>query len=151
MDRLTNTRNKRAFDVAADRLNQPYGLVMIDMNNLKEINDTHGHEKGDIYLKNLCQMIWRSFRHSTVYRVGGDEFIVVLEGDDCAAREALIRAIKETFRQTQNDESLPPWERVSAAVGCAVYDPRRDHGAGDVLKRADAEMYRNKREIKGIQ
>ena len=154
VDQLTNTRNKRAFDVASDRLGrdgQPYALVMIDMNNLKQMNDTYGHKKGDIYLKNLCQIIWRSFHHSTVYRVGGDEFIVVLENDDYAEREELIRSIKETFRQTRDDESLPPWERVSAAVGCAEFEPGKDLGIEAVLKRADAEMYRDKREIKGNQ
>lgn len=151
IDPMTQVSNKRAYNTAAARLNEgtkPYGLVMIDMNNLKLVNDSCGHEKGDICIQNLCQIICRSFPHSPVYRVGGDEFIVILENDDYKERETLVQAITETFRQNAAKTELPLWENVVAAVGCAVFDPKQDRGIDDVLKRADEAMYEQKRAIK---
>ena len=151
IDPMTQVSNKRAYNTAAARLNEgskPYGLVMIDMNNLKYVNDTCGHEKGDICIQNLCQIICRSFPHSPVYRVGGDEFIVILENDDYTERDKLVQGITETFLQNARSKELPPWECVVGAVGCAVYDPKTDRSVDDVLKRADEAMYAQKRAIK---
>ena len=151
IDALTKVRNKRAFDVEVERLNagqQPYGIAMIDLNGLKEINDNYGHEKGDISIKMLCQIICQMFKHSPVYRVGGDEFIVILENGDYVEREALIRDIKETFRRNMEDTSLPPWERVSAAVGYAVHEPGSNERVENVQQRADEAMYENKKAMK---
>ena len=151
IDSLTKVRNKRAYDVEVDRLNrktQPYGVVMIDLNGLKKINDTYGHEKGDISINTLCQIICNVFKHSPVYRIGGDEFVVILENNDYEERDNLIQEIQEVFRQNIDNSSLQPWERVSAAVGCAVYDPATDDGVGTVLARADGAMYENKRAMK---
>jgi diguanylate cyclase (GGDEF)-like protein len=118
------------------------------MNDLKTINDTYGHEKGDVSIKNLCQYICRVFKHSPVFRVGGDEFIVVLEHTDFMDRKVLIETLREEFRKSTDDATLEPWEKVSAAVGYAVYDPETDSNANSVLKRADAAMYGNKRQFK---
>lgn len=151
IDALTKVRNKRAYDLEAMRLDEStesYGIIMIDMNGLKTINDTYGHEKGDVSIKNLCQYICRVFKHSPVFRVGGDEFIVVLEHTDFMDREVLIETLREEFRKSTDDATLEPWEKVSAAVGYAVYDPETDSNANSVLKRADAAMYENKRQFK---
>lgn len=154
IDALTKVRNKRAYDVEAERLNrnkQPYGIVMIDMNGLKKINDTYGHEKGDISINTVCQTICRIFKHSPVFRVGGDEFIVILEGSDYDERRMLIQSLSESFRINSDNASLPPWERMTAAIGCAVYDPKMDDSVESVLKRADAAMYENKKAIKASE
>ena len=154
IDPMTQVSNKRAYNTAAARLNEgtkPYGLVMIDMNNLKLVNDTCGHEKGDICIQNLCQIICRSFPHSSVYRVGGDEFIVILENDDYKERETLVQTITETFRQNAANPEGEPWENVVGAVGCAVFEPKKDRSIDDVLKRADEAMYEQKRAIKEAQ
>jgi len=151
IDPLTMVRNKRAYDIEAGRLNagsRPYALVMIDVNGLKVINDTYGHEKGDDSIKAVSSAICRVFKHSTVYRVGGDEFIVILENDDYTDREALIKAITAAFARNASNTKLEPWERATAAVGCAVFSPATDSSAADVLKRADEAMYANKREMK---
>ena len=151
IDPMTKVSNKRAYNTAAARLNeskQPYGLVMIDMNNLKTVNDTCGHEKGDICIQNLCQVICQSFPHSPVYRVGGDEFIVILENDDYKERDTLIPAIREVFRQNAVNTALPLWERVTAAVGFAVFDPKKDQSVDDVLQQADKNMYQHKKDFK---
>lgn len=151
IDALTNVGNKRSYDIEAKRLGEskmPYGIVLIDMNDLKGINDTYGHEKGDIGINTTCQLICRVFTPSSVYRIGGDEFIVILENKDYENRDALVQELSKLFMSNKSNDSLPPWKRVSAAVGCAVYDPGTDEGAESVMQRADAEMYKNKKEIK---
>ena len=151
IDALTKVRNKRAFDLEVQRLNdnaQPYGIVMIDMNGLKFINDTYGHEKGDVSIKTLCQIICWTFVHSPVYRVGGDEFVVILENCEEEERNALLQSISDTFQKQYTNESLQPWERVTAAIGFAEYDPAKDSSVESVMKRADTAMYENKRDWK---
>ena len=150
-DALTKVRNKRAYDIEVKRLNEstnPYGILMIDLNELKEINDTYGHEKGDASINALCQIVCRVFKRSAVYRVGGDEFVVILENSDFENREALMQSMSDTFAQNIHDGSMPPWERVSAAIGFAEHDPMKKERVDQVLKRADAAMYKNKRAMK---
>lgn len=151
IDALTKVRNKRAYDIKVKQLNEsthPYGILMIDLNELKDINDTYGHEKGDISLITLCQIICSVFKHAPVYRIGGDEFIVILESNDYDQREALIQSMSDAFAQHTRDDSIPPWERVSAAIGFAEYDPMQTESVDQVLQRADAAMYENKRAMK---
>ena len=154
IDALTGVNNKRAYDIEIKRLSETkeaYGMVLIDMNDLKGVNDHYGHEKGDIGLRTVCRIICKVFDPSSVYRVGGDEFVVILEGDNYEDRDARIEAIKEAFAKSGSDQSLRPWERVSAAVGAAVYDPETDESAEAVLKRADSAMYENKKSIKSAE
>ncbi|MCR5825261.1 MAG: diguanylate cyclase, partial [Oscillospiraceae bacterium] len=151
VDALTKVRNKRAFDAEVQRLDdseRPYALVMIDMNGLKAINDTYGHEAGNNSIKAVCRTVCRTFRHSQVYRLGGDEFVALLEGDDYEDRVALLRAVKEAFAQNAASASLPAWERVTAAVGLAEYIPGTGERADSVFKRADAAMYQHKKAMK---
>ena len=151
VDPMTKVFNKRAFIVETKRLDEskkPYAIVMVDMNNLKTINDTYGHEKGDISISTLSQTICWTFRHSSVYRVGGDEFIVILEGDDYEVREELIQSLRHTFQKNQRNSILPPWKRVTAAVGSADFDPNSDESADTLLTCADQAMYREKKAMK---
>ena len=150
-DALTKACNKRAYDLKVKQLNedrQPYGIVLIDINGLKAINDTYGHEKGDVGIKTVCRIICRVFDCSEVYRIGGDEFIVILENDDYANRETLVRELSEAFRANETNGSLEPWERASAAIGSAVFDPETDESVKSVVQRADDEMYINKKKRK---
>lgn len=120
---------------------------VLDCNNLKAINDRHGHDKGNLYLKTACALICRVFKHSPVFRIGGDEFAVVLMNDDFRNREMLV----EQFEEAQANLSTmarDQWESVSVATGVAVYDPRNDRSLEDTFKRADAQMYENKRRHK---
>ena len=151
IDALTKVRNKRAYDVEAERLDEssnPYGLVLIDMNDLKVINDTYGHDKGDIGIKTVCRIICRVFKHSLIFRVGGDEFVVILEGNDYKERAVLMSEIAQAFADNKADSTLQPWERVTAAVGCAFSDSEKGESAESVFQRADAAMYENKKAMK---
>lgn len=154
-DSLTGVRNKTAFDERARFLeqglaegDQDFGLVMVDLNNLKTINDTYGHDKGDIAIKNTCKMVCSIFAHSPVYRIGGDEFVVVLAGEDYENVAALVERFEAEGLSVSEDSSLEPWDRVSAAIGYALYDDALDTSVESVLVRADHEMYRDKGDMK---
>lgn len=156
LDSLTGIRNKTAFDNQLEVLEEEFekdekefGFVMIDLNNLKLINDNYGHDKGDISIKKLCGIICDVFAHSPVYRVGGDEFIVLLQNEDFNNVESLVSAFRDRMRATYGDKSALPWDRISAAIGYALYDLELDDGIDSVKSRADKEMYECKREMKG--
>lgn len=158
MDALTGVRNKRAYDSAIDELaksltddagsSQEFGLAVIDLNGLKKINDTYGHEKGDIAIKELCRVVCRVFAHSPVYRIGGDEFAVILKGHDLENIDQLVERLSSELSDMSNDDSRQPWERVSAAIGYAIYDAERDDSTGNIFRRADRAMYMRKQEMK---
>ncbi len=157
MDAMTGVRNKRAFQTQTERLNDwiqskngthRFAIAMVDLNDLKKINDAYGHEKGDETIISLCNTICGVFMHSPVFRVGGDEFVVIMEKGDFKRREKLVELFQKKIFELQADPTLEPWEQISAAIGYAVYDPEQDKTAEDVLARADAAMYACKKEMK---
>ena len=156
IDSLTGVRNKTAYNREAEKLQQELmespdlrvGVAMIDLNFLKRINDNFGHEKGDIALKTLTGITCNVFRHSPVFRVGGDEFIVILRGQDLEN----IDALRADFLSQVSEVYTPePWKQISAAIGVAFYDRERDSGIEDALKRADQEMYEMKKAMKALR
>ena len=154
-DPLTNVNNRTAFEAKERELqaeididrNTEFAVIMFDVNNLKTVNDTLGHDAGDMYIIRCCHLICKIYRHSPVYRIGGDEFLAVLTGDDYRKRGTLTAHIKKQMstvaHQNPTDASY-----VSIACGLAEYDPSNDRSVDEVTKRADAEMYRHKREMK---
>lgn len=154
-DALTGVRNKNAYDAYVIDLQAKmragairFAMLMVDLNELKRINDSYGHEKGDLYLQCCCRTICVIFAHSAVFRVGGDEFTVVMLGEDFDNRWALLEKAREEFRRRENDETLPPWERCSAAIGMAEYHEGRDSTVEEIVNRADKTMYREKKRMK---
>lgn len=153
-DGLTGLRNKTAYDSAMERIEADmelgvakYALAMVDLNFLKKINDTYGHEHGNDYLLKLCRMLKEIFRDSSVFRIGGDEFLVLVEDQEYEKRDELFRRLQDNIAAEQ-EKDIEPWEKVSAAVGVAVYDAETDKSAKDVFDRADALMYENKLAMK---
>jgi len=154
-DALTGVRNKTAFNSMEDELNKEiengtaeFGVLMIDLNSLKKVNDNYGHDKGDIYIKKSRTFICDIFAHSPVFRIGGDEFVVILKDRDLENADELLQKFNDEMQRMQTDPSLKEWERVWAAVGMAVYDSSNDTDVPGVLSRADREMYERKREMK---
>ena len=123
--------------------------VMVDLNYLKVINDKYGHDKGNEYIIGSCRLVCDTFAHSPVYRVGGDEFVVVLEGQDYENREALLEQVRDAFASALRASDLSPWNRYSAAIGMAVYQPGDNVEA--VFNRADQAMYEAKTRMKADQ
>ena len=154
-DTLTGLLNRTAYFRYAQQLDEQaaagtaaFSLVMIDVNFLKKVNDTYGHEKGNTYLKSAADLIRSVFGSEQLYRIGGDEFVAVLEGSAQDRAEDLIRMFREKVREKQEDETLQPWEKVSAAIGMAAYEKGKDQSSDDVLKRADQAMYAAKTAMK---
>jgi diguanylate cyclase (GGDEF)-like protein len=145
-DALTGVGSKLAYDAQVAKLTEEmqqgtarYGIVMVDMNGLKQLNDTYGHEKGNIAIQKTCALICEVFAHSPVYRFGGDEFVVVIKDRDYDNVEEIIRQFREQAEKTTGE----PWERVDAAIGYALYE--NDDTVNDVFRRADHKMYEQKR------
>lgn len=147
-DALTGIRNKTAYDKEIQGLKSDYGIAMVDLNFLKKINDTYGHERGNFAIKKLCRLVCVTFEHSPVFRIGGDEFVVILKGSDLRNIDSLCAAFEEKLLESQNDAALEPWEKVSAAVGVAFYDSAIDANVESVFKRADQKMYERKKQMK---
>lgn len=160
-DALTGVKNKAAFEIFAHKLNDQlqlvesgpqhaFAVVMLDCNNLKVINDRMGHDKGDSFLRTACHHICRIYAHSPVFRMGGDEFVVLLQKEDYLNREELLRLFRRTAAE-HNAAVEQPWQRINIAVGMAEYDPETDRSVEEVLKRSDQLMYADKRRMKEEQ
>lgn len=155
VDGLTKAKNKAAYLKSAPEIDAEIragltevGAIMADVNNLKYVNDTFGHDAGDKYLKGSCKVLCNIFKHSPVFRTGGDEFLIILQGQDYDDRKELFEKAEKSFEKSYNDETSDPWKRYSASLGMAVY--QADDTIGDVVKRADKKMYDNKMNFKKI-
>ena len=153
VDALTSVRNKAGYrdyiQSLQDQMDDPeraleFAFGVFDCDNLKYINDTYGHDKGDLYLKAASQLICRIFQHSPVFRIGGDEFAVILQKEDYFNRDELIGLFRKT-RAEICETAENEWEQVNVTLGLAVYDPQSDPSVIDVARRADQRMYENKR------
>lgn len=153
-DSLTGMNNKTAFDIRERQLNQhimsgcaEFAIAMVDLNFLKKVNDEYGHRIGNQYILKLCDKLLAVFPRNDIYRVGGDEFVVILTGDIYSERESRIESLRhETMYIPKTDAE--PWENVSAAVGLAVYTKSTDKNMKAVFDRADADMYARKLAMK---
>lgn len=155
VDALTSVRNKGGYtdyiSILQDRLkhneSMEFAIGMFDCDDLKFINDRYGHDKGDKYLKTATHLICHIFDHSPVFRIGGDEFTVILQDEDFTNREELIEKF-ESESKAINENAKNDWECVNVSFGIALYDPRIDHSVEDTARRADQMMYENKRKRK---
>ena len=151
-DALTGAGNKLAYLEDEERINErirsngpsDWGVAVFDLNDLKEINDTKGHKTGDISIFNACMLIQEYFAHSPVYRIGGDEFAVILEGQDFRERVELLSSFNK-----QAEDNLKAG-RIVVASGMSVFRPEEDRSFRSVFERADRMMYRRKAQLKAI-
>ena len=156
IDALTNVKNKGALSNLLNEMQeqinsgakvQEFAVGVFDCDHLKEINDHFGHDKGDIYLKKAVHIICEVFKHSPVFRMGGDEFAVILKNEDYQNRNELLVQFDATAEKT-NAAASKPWEQVQLSKGLAVFDSSKDSTVAEVMRRADKLMYENKRERK---
>ena len=152
-DALTSVHNKGAFDICVREMQSritdlgekpEFAVGVFDCDNLKTVNDSRGHEQGDAYLQTASSLICGVFRHSPVFRIGGDEFAVIMQGEDYRARGELLKEFREK-NQKMCAESETGWKHAGVACGIAVYDPKTDTEVSAVVRRADLLMYENKR------
>ena len=156
-DPLTGLRNTTSYKdwiinfdkKIKDPENPPFGVVVLDINFLKIANDTYGHNIGNQLIVKASQIISNTFDRSPVFRIGGDEFSVILQNKDLEDRDELFAKIKteceNSFIETEN-EKIP----ISIATGFSMFDPTIDTQFSDVFNRADDEMYKNKKNMKEL-
>lgn len=145
-DALTGVRSKLAYAEAVAEKNQQirsgtlgdFAVAVFDLDGLKQINDSLGHETGDRYIREASHLICETFEHSPVYRIGGDEFVAFLEHRDYNNRKALLRSLKQ--------QMADPSREVPAmiSVGVSEFIPVRDTEIAEIFARADHEMYLRK-------
>jgi len=151
VDELTAVGNKAAFNDLCTELQETvnddnsvkFAIGIFDCNKLKHINDKYGHDKGDIYLKCASSAISKAFKDCPVFRIGGDEFAVILKDDDYLNRELLIERF-ESIKERRNAVNENEWEKINIAIGFAEFDADNDRSVEEVVRRADKEMYEDK-------
>ena len=151
VDSLTGIKNKHAYAHWEEDINgrikagvqEPFAIVVCDINDLKTANDMYGHKEGDICIKYACARICGVFGHSPVFRVGGDEFIVILTGEDYIQRQKLLEKINALPKDLSK---VRPGETISA--GLAVYDNEKHPSVLSVAEEADKAMYEKKQALK---
>ena len=153
-DALTGLRNATSYKAWADEFANKigesitdFGIAVLDLNFLKETNDKYGHDIGNRVLVAAARTIAYTFKRSPVFRIGGDEFVVILQGHDFEEREALVEMMHERaeYEKIAFGDNVVP---VSIACGVAVYDSALDDDFRSVFNRADARMYENKKIMK---
>ena len=122
-------------------------FCFIDINGLKEINDTYGHDAGDDLISSVSRIIKKNARgNDTIFRYGGDEFILVIDNIDKKTAEFVWRRIELNFEEYNNKSGKE--YKLSASHGFAEYDPYINQSIDELLKISDSEMYKNKKIMK---
>ncbi len=153
-DSLTGIKNSTAYTEAITNLNKEinhsdpcFGVLVADVNNLKQTNDKFGHDVGNELIVRTAKILTDTFKTSSVYRIGGDEFVVILKNTDYTNYRNLLVNLEETCSNsyiTVFENRIP----ISIARGVASFDPEIDRIFEDVFAKADHAMYLNKEESK---
>ena len=154
-DALTQVKNRTAYQAKEEIINQNiknglcgnFAILLCDINDLKPVNDKFGHENGDIYIKNSCDLLKKTFNKSVVYRIGGDEFVVVIEEEEYSNVSELLKIMNDEMENIRR-KNIPEWEKANLAAGIAYYINGTDNSVVDVVSRADKAMYERKKIMK---
>ena len=151
IDELTGLYNRRGFLLlslqqlkSSHRTNQPVLLLIADVDSLKSINDTWGHQEGDLALIEIAKVLKETLREMDIIaRLGGDEFVALLIGTREADAQATATRLKEKLK-ARNAQGGCRYT-LSASVGITCYDPGHPCSIEDLIARADVLMYEQKR------
>ena len=149
-DELTGLYNRRRLFVLAEqylklsvRTKKRLLFLFIDVDNLKWVNDYHGHHAGDQELIDLAAVLKKTFRKSDIIaRIGGDEFVVLSESADRNGETALTRLYENIKEENARGDRPCP---LSISVGTTQFDPEHPVSIDELLSKADASMYSQKR------
>lgn len=150
VDSPTGLKNRNAYDVDMNNISvrgqhQQTGIIMIDLNGLKEVNDRLGHVSGDNYIRLVAEICKKlALSNMVTYRTGGDEFVVLVQDAEESAVEKYISDVMETVRNQKEYTNM----RCSVSCGFGIFDPSQDLDLEDTYHRADAAMYAEKRRQK---
>jgi diguanylate cyclase (GGDEF)-like protein len=151
-DPLTGVKSKHAyFEYEIDLEHkidngeaEDFAILVCDVNGLKHVNDTQGHKAGDAYICQASELICKLFSHSPVFRIGGDEFAVILTGSDYQSRAAILKTFNERV------ESNIASGDVIVSAGISEFEKGTDESIHAVFQRADQVMYERKKELKAM-
>jgi two-component system, cell cycle response regulator len=151
IDDLTGLYNRSGFLTlsrqhlkAAARHQRAWTLLFMDLNGLKKVNDTLGHDAGDSMLVAMAQVLLHTFRESDVIaRLGGDEFVVLALESPTAGGRSVLKRLRKSIEE--HNVKREPALHLSVSVGCAIPDPFQEESIEALLARADAHMYAEKR------
>ena len=155
-DELTKLYNRRGFYLLAEqalrlaqRSDAPFSVLFVDLDNLKQINDTLGHEVGSIFLCEVSELL-RNFvrRTDVVGRVGGDEFVIAGQSSDAAMQNVALRLEQAAERRNEEPDRKYPF---SFSLGHVTSDEGERESLEDLLHRADGAMYTTKRRKKALR
>ncbi len=154
-DSLTNVKNKTAYFKEVETLKEEiahgdaeFALVMVDINELKYTNDHFGHEAGDENISLTARAIGRIFVHSKIYRVGGDEFVIIAQGDDLSSLEDRLQSMKAIAKRRDPKANTPT--TVSVSYGYAICHKGDSREYADIFREADSNMYNQKKHGKKL-
>ena len=151
IDALTGVKNRHAYLETEARMDDqikegsqpPFAVVILDINDLKKVNDTAGHQAGDQYLRDACKIICDTFKHSPVFRIGGDEFAVISQGRDYLCMEELLEKMGDHNKIAHRDGGV--------VIACGMARFENDECVAPVFERADHSMYENKNVLKAVR
>jgi diguanylate cyclase (GGDEF)-like protein len=149
-DGLTGKLNKYSYNELERKINKniengtidDFSIIVCDLNNLKLVNDTLGHEAGDEYIKDGANLLQKHFKNSSVFRIGGDEFAIIIDNSEFYIRDFLLERLNKENHQNKK------LGRVTLALGMSDFDKETDTSLAQVFKRADDKMYQYKKEFK---
>ncbi|MEG1772825.1 MAG: GGDEF domain-containing protein [Clostridia bacterium] len=149
-DVLTGIGNRAAYRKSAAEINGSEnicisGIAVLDINGLKKVNDEFGHDSGDALIISAAEVIAKTFRKGCVFRIGGDEFIAILN-DDEKLNAAFLNTLERLVREHNSSHKDRP--NLSIACGAAWFDSSTDKTLDDIFVRADAMMYERKNTMK---
>ncbi len=150
-DSMTGIRNKYAYTEMENLINsqienkeiEKLAVIVGDINGLKHVNDTQGHAAGDQLIKDASALICERFKHGAVFRIGGDEFVVLLQGDGFDTMHDEIDELNRVVESNIKEQS------VVISIGYSVLE-KDDQYLSDVFERADRMMYERKEELKSM-
>lgn len=153
-DFLTGVQNRNSFELSLGNLEKTQeeknaALLSADMDCLKHVNDTYGHSAGDEYIRFGCRVIQEVIPDSGIlYRIGGDEFAVLLRNTSKEEARVMAEEIQEVLKRENKKSNNDMTEKRGMSIGYAAFDPKTDTTLYDTLKRADKIMYEQKQHKK---
>lgn len=155
LDPLTGLGNRYGYETLVQKYSkkiknkecEDFAVVMMDINNLKNTNDTYGHVMGTRLIIVASEFVRKYFKNERLYHISGDEFVAVLSGDDYQKLDAMIKEYDEGMKNIRLVEEGVDIQIVIAR-GYARYDRETDKKFQDVINKADKLMYQNKKELK---
>ena len=147
VDALSEVGNRGSYVLKIQQisLDSPFAVIIYDINGLKYINDNYGHDIGDKTIIAFSNILKDTFDEETIFRIGGDEFVVVLTDNDKGITLQIFDSVIKKIEKFNELKELP--HELSVSKGVAFFDMKKDKSYSDVFIRADENMYEDKEEF----